>query len=993
MKQFLKNLGRLAALCGLLGVLTWLLVSRQLAVVDRDKLAERKRSIENESRFGIPIDVLDEEALKEAQAAKLEIVDLRAQKRKAIEWPALVVPVAVNARTSTQVAEDYLQFRLREFEAYRQLTRDTGQARIAGERFVEAYVRSAAERKSDSIDYGKLFALGNAAVEAGSRDPLLRTFHALVKWQVDGDTSMAEPVWREVLAELPKTKYPQTIQVYANCFLHDMVNSHDQIEATIRWKPVVLSIVRWLEEETEHPEWLGSTCERLLTLWGNASSKDREDLLARILDSDRISPYFVHYLAGDFYVTRAWSHRGVSYASQLTSEQASNFSKYINIAADHLLYAWKLHPELPYPQAQLITVAMTGEASINGPYFWFIQTIDAQLDYYSAYSSLMNSLLPRWGGSHEQMLQFGNNCLHTNRFQTCVPYIAIEALEHLVDWEKESLVLNPSAMKLLRDFVAARSVYRAAHPGDELYEKGGTYGARLLLKLEECNLLNLAADEARSAGEDMDWTTLRRGARPGRYLAARLVAADGDRRSQVLAFDQKLRQPWGSDRAEELVAELFEECRALKESILREDDGSGEFFRQADCLLGQLRSFSAGEWVPLEIDSRLTGWEPYCDSWSVPQDGRVDLSGRWRKSPQVCLRPLANFHPPVEIEGKLELLDPEPYLSGVGIGWSREAMKDSADCLPTQPFFGLQAQRGISFPEKEKKRRDFAWNTKGSAVGSALYPLSSPGVHQLKLKLWNHAAEYRVDDRVWLTLNMPKGLHPDGWICFGQIAPFEENILRYTAGGAMRWSDLRIRRLEIASPPLDSEPLASRAEYWEQRCASDADDVVASAKLCAIRFEQGRPNDVLGLVDQILAKRPEIHGVHCWKGMVLYDVCRDYAAAHEELRLAGAEPNSDPEVMSREAELLAAAPDESLRVGKVAKQNAEFSVKFTDRKHARSLSALAAAHAELGEFDEAIRIQKDAMALASEKEHRDWEKRLESYEAHQPFRLPIRAGF
>ena len=62
-------------------------------------------------------------------------------------------------------------------------------------------------------------------------------------------------------------------------------------------------------------------------------------------------------------------------------------------------------------------------AGVEGetPRFWFDQAVAAQLDAPGAHRTLRWAIRPRWGGSHEEMLRFGLECLNTRRFDTSVP--------------------------------------------------------------------------------------------------------------------------------------------------------------------------------------------------------------------------------------------------------------------------------------------------------------------------------------------------------------------------------------------------------------------------------------------------------------------------------------------------------------------------------------------------------------------------------------------
>ena len=79
----------------------------------------------------------------------------------------------------------------------------------------------------------------------------------------------------------------------------------------------------------------------------------------------------------------------------------------------------------------------------------------------------------------------------------------------------------------------------------------------------------------------------------------------------------------------------------------------------------------------------------------------------------------------------------------------------------------------------------------------------------------------------------------------------------------------------------------------------------------------------------------------------------------------------------------------ALRNGARAVVLAERAAAATSRKHPQFLGTLAAAYAEAGRFDQAVAVQKEAMALVKdETSHQDYEARLKLYEAHKPYREP-----
>ncbi len=59
---------------------------------------------------------------------------------------------------------------------------------------------------------------------------------------------------------------------------------------------------------------------------------------------------------------------------------------------------------------------------------WFQQVVKTQYDYYPAYRTRLYYLLPRWGGSLDEMMKFGLQCYDEGRFDTQVPFALIDVI-------------------------------------------------------------------------------------------------------------------------------------------------------------------------------------------------------------------------------------------------------------------------------------------------------------------------------------------------------------------------------------------------------------------------------------------------------------------------------------------------------------------------------------------------------------------------------------
>jgi len=113
------------------------------------------------------------------------------------------------------------------------------------------------------------------------------------------------------------------------------------------------------------------------------------------------------------------------------------------------------------------------------------------------------------------------------------------------------------------------------------------------------------------------------------------------------------------------------------------------------------------------------------------------------------------------------------------------------------------------------------------------------------------------------------------------------------------------------------------------------------------------------------------------------EYARAIADYREAIRLAPDDPSSYTSL----AWLLATCPKSELRDGKQAVELATRACELAQWRDANDLENLAAAHAECGQFDEAVKWQTKAVALGTGLDNADEaRKRIDLYKAGKPFR-------
>jgi tetratricopeptide (TPR) repeat protein len=120
-----------------------------------------------------------------------------------------------------------------------------------------------------------------------------------------------------------------------------------------------------------------------------------------------------------------------------------------------------------------------------------------------------------------------------------------------------------------------------------------------------------------------------------------------------------------------------------------------------------------------------------------------------------------------------------------------------------------------------------------------------------------------------------------------------------------------------------------------------------------------------------------------------YELKGDYERARKDFDVAVGHDPQDPWAQNSRAWFLATCPDPKFRNGAEALKSASIASEQTASKDPEYLDTLAAAHAETGDFDAAVRVEQKAIELvpASEKSARDeYQARLALYRKKTPYR-------
>jgi tetratricopeptide (TPR) repeat protein len=171
-------------------------------------------------------------------------------------------------------------------------------------------------------------------------------------------------------------------------------------------------------------------------------------------------------------------------------------------------------------------------------------------------------------------------------------------------------------------------------------------------------------------------------------------------------------------------------------------------------------------------------------------------------------------------------------------------------------------------------------------------------------------------------------------------------------------------------------------------------NALAYANLGTVRFAEDELDAALADLNRAIELDPKQSFAYANRGRV-YMKRGDYPEALADYDKAiEIDPDEWPAYNGR-ARILATAPEFEfhLRDGKQAVVLAKKACELSAWSEWISVATLAAAHAEAGDFEAAVQLQKKAMQMsqpAEEKDQRENEKKLELYQAGKPYHEEVK---
>lgn len=366
-------------------------------------------------------------------------------------------------------------------------------------------------------------------------------------------------------------------------------------------------------------------CARLSLLDGSYQEEDEEILadnlvplfyeevfttdekkVAEICETPLKSKYAQLMLKGAFELRKARQGQG----SATDPFDGSVGVQHMNQAAEKFRAAWEMKPQYPQPATNMLDISIVARRAVEEESTeWFNRALTAQFDYLPAYKAWLNGLLPRWGGSHEKMLDFGIMCARTHRYDTQVPYYFFKILGDVLDDSN----LGRTVFKdvIVKETAMALSEQKVKDARNEAQRENA---------LSMLGIHAWACEEYARATEVLK-SQPKRFNRPAIIVMLPFKTNERDIRGESELYAHDLKHDW--EKAESAwKAKQLDEAARLYEALLTKPGGSdNELVASKLASVRFEQEFNKGGWVSLNIEPRLLCWQLDKGNWTATKEG------------------------------------------------------------------------------------------------------------------------------------------------------------------------------------------------------------------------------------------------------------------------------------------------------------------------------------------------------------------------------------
>lgn len=160
--------------------------------------------------------------------------------------------------------------------------------------------------------------------------------------------------------------------------------------------------------------------------------EQKEQFAYLLFTDEQTDQWIANNTLGHLMVEKAWNARSRARAYKINDAQWEMFYLYLSVANNHLTTAWEIRPQWPKPASKMIAVTMGNQFhSQRDEYFWFEQATATRPDHNRAYTNLTRAILPKWGGSTQQLYALLDHIIEISQIHQHMSYIYLHVMGEL----------------------------------------------------------------------------------------------------------------------------------------------------------------------------------------------------------------------------------------------------------------------------------------------------------------------------------------------------------------------------------------------------------------------------------------------------------------------------------------------------------------------------------------------------------------------------------
>ena len=677
----------------------------------------------------------------------------------------------------------------------------------------------------------------------------------------------------------------------------------------------------------------------------------------------KCKPWLKEMIFGIYHRKKAWNTRGNGFASTVSDEDFKTFHTHTKIAGEHFKKAYQIHPERPEAATGLISISTEGGTE-EPERHWFNKAVEAEMDFSRAYFALLRAYRPRWGGSFEQMIAFGEECAATELYDTTIPEVYLHAVK-LIKQDSDYETVNKMGLyhkmhEVFKKYGKLESENKLfLFPIKNYFRSWHFCYAVKLNKFQHVKKLYELYGEDVYSKKVFDSYGVKL-----KHELGRAYAMDGPASALIKKIHTTF--SWDNVTQDTVSWPTLKQIQNLKNDLndvqsMTEQQEARPYFEYLNRMIDIHLKYYKGEWAEFTFKEDFPLWKNYGGNWTIVDEKTV--RGENHHNEKHYLSNNGFFKAPFMIEVEVESIK----ATGRGGAMQAGVMVGRNLGRTGRSFWidNIKKKAGWTVPRESPKMIPFPNNTKKGKLTVFVWD----GFFQLYIN--DGEKMFELDDPKFKTLKVGLGISPTWKIT-----------------GIAKYSNFRIKKLNLAKPPVRSS-LEEKIKFYSDLIKEEKFNFLNSklgwAYYSDTQYQKAVDHYIPADKDNPDWLKPLIIASSLYEMEKHEDARPFYEKAFKRSRK---NQYAKRKVNNYYAFFLSTCPDKKQLNPEKALKLSQESLKGRLDPNSRSkfMSTLACCHAAMGDFKKALQIIEDLLKKERDEEQiKDLLEKEKIFKQNKPF--------